>query len=220
MEINENDYIKLIHLSQRLKIPIMLAHIIVESFIDGRLHQKFEGRSHTWVRNFWNLITVYPCDLPLVATNFGAGYLSLKQISAAVSALNKDQHEISNLGPISNSTYGILCGRGSNAESFESYALTTPITHGTGANQLSHRAQNATTQEYTAGTKTWNMNLVRLFDNLSGSTISVTETAIVIYTSAYGYKVMLCRDLLGAPVDVLNNGVLSITYPLSIVFPD
>lgn len=215
----EQDYLELERLSRKLGLPVLSTRIKVEATKDGRVTGCHQDRCHTWNRNFWNRVFVSSTDLPLVGTNFGAGYLSFKQTSGAVGAFNKDQHEISLIGPVNNSSYGLLVGRGSAAEDFEGFILTTPITHGVGANQLSYRLQNDVVQLYTGAYKTWKATLTRLFDNLSGSTITVTETAIVCYTTAYGYNVMLCRDLLAASVDVLNSGVLTVTYEITLVFP-
>lgn len=215
----EADYIEFERLSKKLKIPVPTMQIIVTAKKDDKITAQFKGRSHTWNRNFWNFALAGQAYLPFVETNFGAGYISGKRTSAAVSALTAAQINALNLGPINNPNYGILAGRGDGAENFEGYVLTTPIIHGTSANQLSHRAQDATLQNYTAGTKTWAITLRRLFDNLSGNTITVTEAGIILYTTAYGYYIMICRDLLGTSVNVLNNGVLSITYVLSMTFP-
>lgn len=206
-------------LSRKLKLPYLHVDLVVESFLDGRPHQRCAHPSRTWNRNFWNLILAQQAYLPLVVTNFGAGYISLKQTSGTVAALTAAQTQISNAGLVNNSNYGLLAGRGSAAEDFEGYALNTPITHGTGANQLSHRAATTNAQAYTGGSKTWDITLNRLFDNLSGNPITVTESAIVVYTTAGGLSVMTSRDLLASSVEVLNNGVLSITYPLSLVYP-
>lgn len=160
-----------------------------------------------------------PTYLPWVSTNFGAGYISLKRTDGTVVGQAAGTYPSMIPGLINNSNYGIVVGTGSGAEDLEGYQLTTPVIHGTNAGNLSHRAQAATTQAYTAGTKTWKGTLTRLFDNLSGGTIVITETAIKAYLGAQVSYYMMCRDLLGTPVSVLNNGVLTVTYEITLILP-
>jgi len=216
----EADYLELERLSIKLGIPVPMVRIQVKAELDGKITDLYEDRSRTWNRNYWNAIYVPVCGLGFVATNFGAGYLSQKQTSGTVAALTSGNYGWNIIGPINEATYGILPGRGAGAESFEGYVLTTPITHGTGANQLGFRLQAASAQNYTAGTKLWTATLTRLFDNTSGNTITITETAIVSLAATLGTKVMMCRDLLAASIDVLNNGVLTITYTITLTFPE
>ena len=217
-----DDFYHLLHdaLSRRLKIPYINVNIIVESSIHGRLHQRCAHRSRTWNRNFWNFILATQTAVATIATNFGAGYISIKRPNAAMTAYGAGTLVGTCIGLVNDSNYGILAGRGTDAEAFDGFTLTTPITHGSGANQLSHRAQAASAQAYTAGTKTWDITLTRLFDNTSGNTITVTEAGLFYYYPGYGHSWMNSRDLLATPVDVLNNGVLSISYPLQVVFPN
>ena len=215
----EADYLELERLSLKLGIPVPMAHLEVKAELNGKVTALYDGRSRTWTRNYWNALFASVCGIPLVVTNFGAGYISMKQVSSAVAAALANTINLDPLSPVNNATRGIIPGRGAGAESFEGYTLTTPITHGAGANQLGFRAQAATGQNYNAGTKLFTATLQRLFDNTSGNTIAITETAIIVYPPSMGLYFVTCRDLLAVSVDVLNNGVLTITYIITLTFP-
>jgi hypothetical protein len=220
MKRKNDDFEKFENLSLKLGIPVLSATIAVDSYLNDQLIDRYSDRCHTWNRNMWNWSFAIAARLPIGTVNFGAGYLSLRRTDASLGGLDANQLTANPIGEIDDSRYGILTGRGDTAESFEGYTLATPITHGTGANQLSHRAQNATLQEYTSATKTWKATLTRLFDNLSGATITITESGIIYGTAAYAYLIMMCRDLLASSVDVMNNGVLSVTYNFTLTFPE
>jgi len=214
------DHIELARLSRKLGIPVPIVHIQVKSTRAGAITGFYEGLSRTWTRNYWNILFASLCGLPTVATNFGAGYLSMKQVGGTVSAYTTPQNLTqSPVGPINNSAYGIIPGRGSTAENFDSYALATPITHGVSATQLSFRASSHSSA-YTSETKLWTATISRLFDNLSGGSIVITESAIYAYFATMGWSLMNCRDLLASSVTVLDDGVLTIKYTITLTFPN
>lgn len=189
------------------------------SRLRGRIVAEYDQPAHTWVRNFHNWLYCVAAGFIPSGSTFGAGYLSLKDTAGTVANLAAASYSFVIAGAVNQSAYGILCGRGTSAESYESYALATPITHGTGANQLSHRAGSAIAPSYTSGTKTWASSFNRLFDNSSGSTITVTETGIVARANNTLNYYLLCRDLLASSIDVLNSGTLTVTYEISLTFP-
>lgn len=217
--VTEDDYRLLEALGKKLKIPIPSVHLAVIASLDGKETGRFEGRSKTWNRNFWNWAIGQIAAQPFVVTNFGAGYISLKRHNNNVAAVTATSPGLDPSGPAGNINYGLVPGRGGGAEDLEGYELTTPIAHGTGGNQLSFRVQAVPSQAYTSATRTWVMTLTRLFDNTSGATITITEVALKYIYSALTYYYMFSRDLLGTPVDVLNNGILTITQTMTLIFP-
>ena len=195
------------------------ARIRLQSHLDSRLIADHVQPAHSWVRNFHNWLYCVAAGFIPSGSTFGAGYLSLKDTGGTVRNLLAASYSYVVAGPVNDSNYGIVTGRGASAESYESYALATPITHGNGANQLSHRAGSAIAPGYTAGTLTWLSSFSRLFDNYSGSTITVTETGIVCRANNTINYYLLCRDLLASSIDVLNSGTLTVTYEISLTFP-
>ena len=194
--------------------------INVVSRLGSRILDERHEPAHSWVRNFYNVRLAQTLGIWNSGSTWGAGYLSMRSPDGTYSSPNQYDAHYQLDAAVNTSVDGILCGRGSNAVSVDDYALQTPITHGTGTNQLSHRAQAAASPSYTSGTKTWSAVLTRLFDNLSGSTITVTECGLFARTYTSAWKLLLCRDILSSSIDVANKGVLSVSYTISAVFPD
>jgi hypothetical protein len=117
------------------------------------------------------------------------------------------------------STHGIQVGSGSNAYSFEDYALQTLIAHGTGAGQLYYVAQQRTSA-YDVATKKWTILHTRQFNNNSGGDITIRELGLTFQLVMSNSKyILFSRDLL-AEAKVLTNGQ-SVTYKYTIeyIFP-
>jgi len=205
------EYRELERLAHKLKIPLP-PHVIIklESTVDGKLIDRFEGPSHSYVRNFWNTIFAINAAYTMSGSSFGEGYITTKYLNGTMN----NNNAIPCVGAVNNSNQGIVVGTGSGAESFESYDLTTRVVHGSSSGQLSHTLQNTTTIAYTSGTKTWEATLLRIFNNNSGGSIIITEVGIL---SSAGN--LVCRDLLASSVTVANGGQLTVTYTISMVFP-
>ena len=216
---DEEDYLEIARLGAKLGVPIPLAHVVIDVHDNNTLISHYEQRSRSWNRNFWNLILLIATRSSGVATNFGAGYLSVKSTDATVAALADFQTWPNLSGAINVSTNGIQAGTGAAAESFEGYALNTICANGTGANQLVYSAASANAQAYVAGTKTWTVTLKRLFNNNSAADILVTETAITGLRVGGTKYDMICRDLLAVPQNVAVGLQLTVSYPVTLVFP-
>jgi hypothetical protein len=111
------------------------------------------------------------------------------------------------------STYGIVVGKGTNAESVTDYALQTQCTHGVGADQFQH-ARGTYVPSIVSGSDVF-FSTLRTFQNASGNTITVTEIGIYMDSSDTGSThryVCLARDLLAAGVAVLNGEILTVQY--------
>lgn len=215
----DSEYDALVALGLRLGVPVPLTHIEFFVHADGKLISHFKDRSKTVNRNYWNMILNCLTRLTSDATNFGAGYYSFKEKGGAVPAGAGGSYQWNPLGIVNDANYGILVGRGTAAEDFESYKLDTPVTHGTGANQLSHAAMSAATKAYTAGSKTWVFTFNRSFTNSSGAQIDITEAAWYYDAPGWGYKCMINRDLLASTIPVPNLGVLTAVYTISLALP-
>jgi hypothetical protein len=215
---SEADFKRLERLGLKLGIPIPFVFLKLEVEKEGKILDHYEGRSRTWNRNFYNANLMMITAQAGVATNFGAGYLSLKQTSATVGAIGPGYYFINFTGLVNNSTYGIQVGIGTGAESFEGYVLGTPCVHGTGSNQLVYSAHSAITQSYDSPTKTWTITLKRIMNNNSGSAIVVAESALT-WLDGNSLKVMGNRDLLGSTVTVNNGAQLTVQYAITLAFP-
>jgi hypothetical protein len=96
-------------------------------------------RGHSWTRNFYNWIALRCVgDMSTIydSANYGAGYMSMKRTSAAVTALpyNAGCYDIG-WGRASDASDGILVGTGDTAFSIEQFNMVSLIAQGTGAGQ-------------------------------------------------------------------------------------
>jgi len=114
------------------------------------------------------------------------------------------------IGSIMNSsTYGIVCGTGTTAPTNTDYKLESQCTHGTGTNQLLHTGHTfgdtavvGDNVDYTFG---------RPFTNQSGSTITVSEIGIYVYSTNYPYYFCIARDVITG-VDVEDGESIYVEY--------
>lgn len=225
----EEDYEKMVQLSQKLGIPVVMTHIAVCSKnANGEIVSEHIDRSRTYNRNYWNwyfkafgLMQGLNNDLASDST-FGAGHLAYKNTAGTVrNANNPDLFAPGMIVPATagTDTAGIAVGTGTSSEDFEGYALNTPVTHGSTSGKLIYNAMTMQQPSYNSGTKVWTAPMARVFNNNSGGTIIVTESAMYAREYFNNEPVMICRDLLPVPQSVLNAGQLTITYTLTSAFP-
>lgn len=239
----EQQYERLRKLGQELHIPIPEAFLTLEVFDkDGKLIQRHHQRSHSWVRNAYNMMFSQ-----LAAKNgnggavFGAGFLNIKDTGGTVRTgefgigvgcydpsspawtnLDTPHSSIGALATATHDDHGIVVGSGTNAESFEDYALQTLIVNGTDAGQLSYVASELSSVSYAALVLT--CTLIRYFNNNSGDSIDVNEVALVIGGMAGSsgsaiYNWVQSRDHLASTVTVPVTGQLRVTYTVQLTYP-
>ena len=231
---DERLYEELRRLGQRLHIPAPEAFWEIEVRDgSGRIIQRFKQRSHSWVRNAYNMMFCYLAGKDLNNSGFGAGYLSVKDINGAVQygsgpvclgqGVSVDSTSWGYRGPAGNHDYGILVGSGINPEDFESYALQAKIANGTGAGQLTYVESEAHAITWNPGTLTMKNELARYFNNNSGGDVDVNEVALALRGyrpgSSVPYNYMTSRDKLVATVTVPNTGQLKVTYMVQLTYP-
>ena len=223
-------YDQLKRLGRKLHIPTVEAFWELEVRDEsGEVVQRLKQRSHSWVRNAYNLIFATLAGKDLGDGTFGPGKLSLKDCGNAVryGAANtccyvygsSDGVSYGYRGPSGSHAYGILVGEGTNPEDFESYYLHTVIANGTGLGQLSYVQGEPHSITWTAGTLTLKNDIVRYFNNNSGADVDVTEVALVSHACIPGSgtqtNYMMARDLLASTVTVPDTGQLKVTTPFS-----
>lgn len=227
----EQRYNRLRKLAQELHIPIPEAFITLEVFDkNGRLLQRHRQRSHSWTRNAYNALFSVLAGKNLDDATFGAGLLSLKDTAAAVTYSNNpygfSTSSVDTPGDracyqalATNDDSGILVGSGTNAESFEDYALQTQIVEGTGAGQLNHVQSEAHSISYAA--LVLKNELVRYLNNNSGGNVDVNEVALVSHCYYPGSqpKIVISRDKLASTVTIPDTGQLKVTYTVQLTYP-
>jgi len=115
---------------------------------------------------------------------------------------------------------GVFVGTGDTAVAITDYNLATRIAHGIAATQLYHWA--TIVDNWVNGAGYVSYDIVRLFENRSGGTITIAETGLAAsfnYNSTYSYvhkAGLIARNVLTTPVDVDNGEILKVTYTIRI----
>ncbi len=227
----EKLYLALRRLGQRLHIPVPETFWELEVRLDGKVIQLHRQRSHSWVRNAYNMMFSELAGKNGNDATYGVGKLNIKDtggvVRSAASPVGQSSADVDGTtygyrGPAGNDTWGIQVGLGTNAESFEDYQLQTKIANGVGAGQISYIEQDPHVIAYDAGTKILSNTMVRYFNNNSGGSINVNEVALVVNQpqggAVYG-KWVQARDKLASTVTVPNTGQLKVTYTVQLTYP-
>lgn len=225
----ERQYERLRKLGQKLHIPIPEAFLTLEVFDkDGKLIQRHHQRSHSWVRNAYHLMFQELAHAPhdqAKSLHFVDTSGVTQSQSSFIAAIADGWAEGKGYwAGAAGDLFGIVVGSGTNAESFEDYALQTQIATGTGSGELSYIASE-TPVISTEDTTIKQAQLVRYFNNNSGGDIDVNEVALYdlmknlggsVYFLAY---IMTSRDKLASTVTVPDTGQLKVTYTIQLTYP-
>lgn len=202
----------------------------------GKLIHTVDEELHSFVRNFYNLQvcalmaynvpfgTAGDNDLSIVATN-GNEISQATKVPVIGNGMNTNGAAYR--AQAANDTFGILIGDSATAFDFDQFGLLSQIPDGTGLDEMSHIASEATVLTWSGGTRKFTSDIVRFFNNNSGAGITVREVVLV---SEMGFWltggsdavafVTMARDVLGAPPAVGDGGQLKVTYSLvSPAFP-
>ncbi len=227
----ERKYERLRELAQELHLPIPEVFIELEVRDKaGNVIQRHHQRSHSWVRNAYNIMMCQLASLDGDDSTFEAGKLSIKTIAGVIRYSDKPPGM--SVASTCEGTFrgfragagvddfGILVGSGTNAESFEDFALQTPIVEGTAAGELNHAAAEAMNESY--GALVFSNELVRFFNNNSGGNVSINEVALaggITAGGVAGQYVVYSRDKLASTVTVPDTGQLKVTYTVQLTYP-
>lgn len=229
----EKKYEQLRKLGQELHVPIPEHSLELEVTLDGKVIQHLKQRSHSWVRNAYNLILTQISGKNIDDAAFGAGLLSIKDTGAAVrdgnfgAAITKGDFNNETAGATCGytalaaiATYGILIGSDAGAWDFNQYVLLGPITEGVvSPNQINHMLMAAPIKSYAA--LTWTITWVRYYNNNGAGNVTVNEVALCANSSVGNVlsKWITSRDVLGAPVIIPPTGQLKVTYNIQLAYP-
>ncbi|MCK9570052.1 hypothetical protein M0R72_14005 [Candidatus Pacearchaeota archaeon] len=213
----ENDFAELRRLGIKLSVPV--PEVFVSRKIENPGCEAIikDGRSHTWVRNFYNALfaasfgglTGYGPD-----GDGGAGSLKIRTQSGDYLNNISSAHF-----PSLESAGGIILGTGDTAYSFEDYKPDALIAHGTGAGQMTYGTMSHQVPVYTSGTKEWAQTIKRVCNNNSSGAIAVAEVLLVGNYINYTYSPVCARDVL-ASTDTINvGGQYTVTYTVKLTFP-
>ncbi|MEQ4488788.1 MAG: hypothetical protein AAC990_00245 [Dehalococcoides mccartyi] len=214
--------------SLQLHVPHMAMYLGLEvKTADGEITEYRHQRSKSFVRNAYNLFFHTIAGYPMSDATWGDGYVNMKTTGGSLSSgpyrafcFSTDSNGQGFLSPGSANDFGIIVGSGSDAESFESYALSSKIGVGNGSGQLYTLKSEDPVDSYTDHTQ--KRTLVRYFNNNSGATISLGEVGLVgrvITGGDTAIYALFSRDLITPPIDILDKAQLKVTYTISLVYP-
>jgi hypothetical protein len=237
---DEEEWEEFRNLGVELGIPIPEVHLKIDLQNPGEETQTVcNRRSRSFVRNFYNCM-YFPYafsgqgSLPLVspAKIYGSDGLALKDIggvvadvAANVSFQFSSGDILSWTNTLNDRTRGIVVGTSNSPETFEDFRL------GAIDESMSYVGQVLLPPVWDRTTQTWSTVTSRVFNNNTGSTVTIRETGIyadvvtyqtVIFSSITNVSptAMLLRDVLSAEINILNGGQLTTSYTWSMVFPE
>lgn len=226
----ERQYERLRKLARELHIPMPQAFIKLEVFDkDGKLIQRHKQRSHSWVRNAYNMMFSGLGSMGTIDAVYGAGNLNYKDTDGVLqegapryTIWSERGSDLAMTGSgyhaaATDDDYGILVGSGATPESFEDYVLDVRILDGTGVGQLNYVEEELATKTW-AGL-TFSAEHIRYLNNNSGGAIDVNEIALVLKEDSYNKNMLTSRDVLGATVTVPDTGQLKVTYTIELTYP-
>ena len=233
---SERKYRRLAALGKELGVPVPQVFLEMEVKLpDGTVVHHHKQRSHSWVRNAYNLLFCQLAAVNLPDNTYAAGKLSLRRPSGTVAPVAEWNTSVGTpgfaipsnltvagggyLGVAGTATVGILVGSGLDAESFNDYVLQTLIANGNGAGQLDYALSNAYVVNWVLGTLTLSNTLVRYMNNNSAGDVAVNEVGLYIFLKTNDTAYLMCRDALGATVTIPAMGQLKCTYVISLVYP-
>jgi hypothetical protein len=175
-------------------------------------------RGHSWTRNFWNWMFFGMCFCNSSPTNvFGAGYGTMKSTGGSIQSYFATYINGNLTIGTTDTNQGIVVGTSDAAFSVDQYDLQALIAAGNGSGQLLYNTGTTPVSSYNTGTHTWTISRSRVYNNNSGSTITIAETGLRGFASSIA--IMLHeRSVLSPTVAVANGAQLTVSYEISMDF--
>jgi hypothetical protein len=188
---------------------------------NGKLINKKHAKSHSWLKQFIQMLmaewqyTYGGSNPPAVTINdeTGTGRAMPSPYNVAyyycAFAVN---------APAGSSEYGVKVGGGDTPNSLLTYALASPISHGTGSGQLAYGAHTIESVINPSGNDL-TFRVTRVFTNNSGASVTVKEIGITAKRYDQGGTArtfLFVRDVLPSPSSVPDGATLTIRYTVKI----
>jgi hypothetical protein len=230
---SERKYRRLTALGKELGVPVPQVFLEMEvKMPDGKVVHHHKQRSHSWIRNAYNVMFSALAGVDVLDNTYTAGKMSIKipagTIYGLANPVTQYQGNFSLLlegtgyrASAATITNGIVVGYDTTtAESFEDYTLINPILEG--ITNDGHHLNFILSQPYVISwsAPTMSVALVRFMNNNSGGNVVVGEVGLIENGYINTIKAwMMARDHLGAPVTIPNTGQLKVTYTIQLVYP-
>ena len=203
---------------------------------DGNIVYQQEGPSHSWVKNFYQLIYCQCAGVHATTTTYSTHFLDLSGTTLASNfagggydyttpfgwdydSIGSDARGLWIEGYRSDTGCQVGTGTGLTTESFTDYTLDGICKSGTDANCFVFTVGTRLITTSTAGT-VLKHKIDRTFTNNSGNTIAVTESGLYgrinIWSSVY--NIMFNRDTFGT-INVANGNSLYVAYTIKLTLP-
>jgi hypothetical protein len=228
MKLPHNDlpvslYDEYYQLATELGYPALKNYFNIQTLDkNGRLDDE-TGRtmSRSMLRNQWNnMMRGASACAKTMDSSFGSGYLSYKRIDGAITTVaNEWLYQI--LGVLSDSSYGLLVGRGNTAVTFDDYKLETICAEGAGANQINYQAGITPTVSWSAGNMEFTIQHIRYANNNSAGNIDLVESgvgALSSYNSSWRYVIL--RDVFATKTVNIGGQVKMVYDFVGNTFPE
>jgi hypothetical protein len=177
---------------------------------DGKIIKVHKQKSHSFVANFMYMLgSFFTLNLYSWTDVSGTGTTFYNGAVNYTKFLNINCNSPGNCG--------IVIGTGTATPTPQDYKLGNKIANGTGSGQMVYNSLSYTNP--TVSGNTISMTFTQTFTNQSGAPITVTEVGIQTYnlnSSDNADYALIVHDLLSSPITVPNNGVLGITYTISV----
>jgi len=187
----------------------------------GKLISRQHGKSHSWLKQFIQMIMAEwqfasgGGNPPAVTINDETG-TGRSMPPAYSGTFNSCAWAIN--APANSSEYGVKVGGGDTPNSLLTYALASPISHGTGLGQLVYGAHTIESVINPSGGDL-TFRVTRVFTNNSGASVTVKEIGITTkrYDQTSTNRTFLfIRDVLPSPTSVPDGASLTIRYTVKI----
>lgn len=199
------------------------------------IYDKWEP-GHSWTRNAWNIFTGFNLWATTIGKASHSGMFFGSGLLTARNTLGDDVGDIGYRVGLSYShcsiwagygfynntitdTFGVVVGTDDTPFSAEDFILGSQITHGSGLGQLAYSAQSEPVTTYNTSTKKYTQTITRVFNNNSGSSITIKEIGLISrispWTTSTSSYYLMARDVLDTPVVVANGAQLTVTYELT-----
>jgi hypothetical protein len=189
---------------------------------NGKLINRQHGKSHSWLKQFiqiimaeWQYSYLLTSNPPTVTVNDETGTGRNMPTAYSVS-FNAAAWAVN--APAGSSEYGVKVGSGDTPNSLTTYALSTPISHGSSFGQLAYGAHTIESVTNPSGYDL-TFRVIRVFTNNSGASVTVKEIGISTKRCDQGgtpRTFLFVRDVLPSPSSVPDGATLTVRYTVKI----
>lgn len=209
---------KLKNLIRKKGLQLLHSNLMIElnAFVydaEGNKIKTFSKVSDSLTGNFLQILYTHFSDgntVNYLLSSFNGGTNSSTKKTDSIPVSSKSQLFCNSNA--NDSTFGLLYGMDSTPVNPLDYKLITPITNGTGLNNLLHNQMQSSQAPQAVGNTT-TFKIFRLFTNNSGLAITVNECGLYINITA-GQSICIYRDIIAGGLIIPNGGVsqLELTF--------